>query len=72
MPLVACGPFLLAYAILASCGGSDTPTAKQNEQLNRAENMLDEAPNTLSGIDENRLDDSRSPGGPETRAVEPR
>ena len=50
----ACGPFLLAL-LLSACGERSKPSAEENEQLNNAAVMLDEAPNLLSDIDENAL-----------------
>lgn len=73
MPGLACGPFLLSCAILAGCADSDSPTAEQIEQLNRAEQMLNEAPADLSGIDENALGDPDArPQKAAPRAEEPR
>jgi len=57
MPRRACGPFLLALALTA-CGDSSVPSARENEQLDNAAEMLDEAPNALEGIDENALGDA--------------
>ena len=53
-PLLACGPFLLAL-LLGACGDGSKPSAEENEQLNNASEMLDEADNALSDIDENLL-----------------
>jgi len=72
MPALACGPFLLSCAILAGCAERDSPTAEQIEQLNRAEEMLNEAPADLSGIDENALGDTRPPEDGTARGEEPR
>ena len=54
MPLLACGPFLLAL-LLCGCGNGTSPSAEENRQLNNAAEMLDEAPQMLSNIDENAL-----------------
>jgi len=54
MPYRACGPFLLAL-LLGACGGGSKPSAEENEQLNNASEMLDEADNALAGIDGNLL-----------------
>ena len=56
MPRWACGPFLLA-ALLAACGDSSRPSAEESEQLDNAADMLDEADNELSGIEEQPLDE---------------
>lgn len=54
-PIVACGPFLLAL-LLVSCGSeSSTPSPEQNRQLANADALLNEAPRSLSNIDENGL-----------------
>lgn len=63
MPHRACGPFFLAL-LLGACGGSSKPSAEENEQLNNASEMLDEAENALAGIDDNLL---REPEGNSTR-----
>ena len=57
MPLVACGPFLLAFC-LSSCGDRTAPSAEENRQLDNAASMLDEAPGVLANIDENGLADN--------------
>ena len=54
MPLLACGPYLLA-GILGSCGERSTPSAEENRQLDNAAQMLDSAPGELANIDENSL-----------------
>ena len=54
MPLMACGPFLLAF-VLGSCGDRSTPSAEENRQLDNAAQMLDRAPGELANIDENSL-----------------
>ncbi|HET9459753.1 MAG TPA: hypothetical protein VFO51_07230 [Sphingomicrobium sp.] len=73
MPALACGPFLLVCAIMAGCADSDSPTAEQIEQLNRAEEMLNEAPADLSGIDANALGELQPrPEDAAPRAEEPR
>ncbi|MCL6678806.1 hypothetical protein LZ519_05675 [Sphingomonas sp. RG327] len=59
MPLLACGPFLLALS-LSSCREPDTPSAEENRQLDNAAEMLDAAPDALSNIDENTLEESDS------------
>jgi hypothetical protein len=51
---MACGPFLLALC-LCGCGSSTSPSAEENRQLDNASEMLDEAPQMLSNIDENAL-----------------
>ena len=53
-PRLACGPFLLAL-LLGACGDGSRPTAEENEQLNNASEMLDEADNALADIDDNLL-----------------
>ena len=53
-PYRACGPFLLAL-LLGACGDGSKPSAEENEQLTNASEMLDEADNALSAIDENVL-----------------
>lgn len=73
MPRLACGPFLLALAFLQACGGdSESPTAEQNAELDRAEEMLNEAPADLSEIDENALGDAQPPEDGAARGEEPR
>ena len=57
MPMLACGPFLLALA-LASCGDRSAPSEEENRQLDNAAEMLDAAPNELANIDENGLGNS--------------
>ncbi len=57
MPMLACGPFLLALA-LASCGDRSAPSEEENRQLDNAAEMLDAAPNELANIDENSLGDA--------------
>lgn len=64
MPYRACGPFLLAL-LLGACGGGSKPSAEENEQLNNASQMLDEADNALAGIDDNLL------GEPEGNSARP-
>ena len=56
-PILACGPFLLALA-LASCGDRTTPSAAENRQLDNAAEMLDQAPDVLANVDDNRLGNS--------------
>lgn len=63
MPHRACGPFLLAL-LLGACGDGSKPSAEENEQLNNASEMLGEADNALSGIDEDLL---RQPDGNSAR-----
>jgi hypothetical protein len=46
--------------ILCSCSEGSAPSAQENDQLDNAAEMLDEAPNALSGIDENALAQSKS------------
>ena len=56
MPGLACGPFLFALAAcLAACGDRSVPSAEENDQLDNAANMLNEAENALEGIDTNAL-----------------
>lgn len=66
MPYRACGPFLLAL-LLGACGGGSKPSAEENEQLNNASEMLDEADNALAGIDGNLL---REPDGNAAQPVD--
>ena len=54
MPVLACGPFLLAL-LLGSCGDRSTPSAEENRQLDNAAEMLDSAPGELANIDANAL-----------------
>jgi hypothetical protein len=54
MPVLACGPFLLAL-LLGSCDHRSTPSAEENRQLDNAAEMLDSAPGELANIDENSL-----------------
>ena len=61
MPLLACGPFLMAFA-LAGCGDRTTPSAEENRQLDSAAEMLNRAPDVLANVDENGL-------GPAVNAV---
>jgi hypothetical protein len=63
MPHRACGPFLLAL-LLGACGDGSKPSAEENEQLNNASEMLDEAENALAEIDDNLL---REPEGNSAR-----
>ena len=49
-----CGPFLLAV-LLMGCGSGSTPSSEDNRQLANAEEMLNSAPDELSGIDSNAL-----------------
>ena len=49
-----CGPFLLAV-LLAACGSGSIPSSEDNRQLANAEEMLNSAPDELSGIDSNAL-----------------
>ena len=62
-PHRACGPFLLAL-LLGACGDGSKPSAEENEQLNNASEMLDEAENALADIDDDLL---REPEGNSTR-----
>jgi hypothetical protein len=55
MPVLACGPFVLAL-LLAACGDASVPSAEENAQLDNAAEMLDSAPDALEGIDENAID----------------
>lgn len=55
MPVLACGPFLLAFA-LASCGDRTSPSAQESRQLDNAAAMLDNAPDELAKVDGNALD----------------
>ena len=59
MPYRACGPFFLGL-LLSACGDGSKPSAAENEQLNNAAEMLDAAPGTLEGIDENALGEPAS------------
>ena len=59
MPDLACGPFLLAFA-LAACGDRTTPSAEENRQLENAADLLDSAPGELANIDENALSTNES------------
>ena len=54
MPVLACGPLLLALA-LASCRDRTSPSAEESRQLDNAAEMLDAAPDELANIDENAL-----------------
>ncbi len=54
MPLLACGPFLLAL-LASACSDGTSPSAEENRQLDNAAEMLDSAPDTLANIDENAL-----------------
>lgn len=63
IPHRACGPFLLAL-LLGACGDGSKPSAEENEQLNNASEMLDEAENALADIDDNLI---REPEGNSTR-----
>jgi len=56
MPVLACGPFLLPLLLVACGGDRSVPSSEQNDQLNNAAEMLDQAPNALEGIDETALD----------------
>ena len=52
----------LAALLLAGCGGDKgAPTAEQNRELDQAEQMLNEAPNDLEGIDEGALGETNAP-----------
>ena len=51
----ACGPFLLAL-LLGACGPETRPSAEDDARLNEAAEMLDEAPETLSNIEENQFE----------------
>jgi len=69
MPILACGPFALAL-LLGACGGGSKPSADENEQLNNASEMLDEADNALSGIEGDLLDKPGENGaGPSEQPV---
>jgi hypothetical protein len=57
MPHRACGPFLLAL-LLCACGEQSRPSEQENAQLDEAEQMLEEADNTLADVEENRLDEA--------------
>ena len=57
MPVLACGPFLLALA-LSCCSDTTAPSAEENRQLDNAAEMLDEAPGLLANVDENGLERS--------------
>jgi len=73
MPGLVCGPFLLALALLSACGNeADSPTAAQNAELDRAEQMLNEAPGGLAGIDANALGGPTQPENSGASGEEPR
>lgn len=69
MPYRACGPFLLAL-LLGACGDGSKPSAEENEQLDNASEMLNEADNALSGIDDNLLGEPGENGvGPSEQPI---
>ena len=46
----------LAFALtLASCGENNAPSSEQDEGLNQADAMLNEAPNGLESVDDGGL-----------------
>ena len=50
------GLLALAAIATAGCSGSSTaPSAEENRELDRAAEMLDDAPNSLDQVDENLL-----------------
>jgi hypothetical protein len=46
--------------LLAGCHRSDVPTAEEDQELNNTEAMLDAAPDTLSAVDDNSLNETDS------------
>ena len=60
MPLLACGPFLLALA-LAACGDRTSPSAEDKRQLDNAAAMLDNAPDELANINDQGLGNEPQP-----------
>jgi len=52
-PLWATGPFFCL--LLLACGSSTEPTAQDSRELDNAEELLNAAPDELSGIDANAL-----------------
>jgi hypothetical protein len=52
-PFLAPGPFLCL--LLLSCGNPTSPSTEDDRQLDNAEDMLNAAPEELSGIDEGDL-----------------
>ena len=45
----------LAVLVLASCGENTSPTREQNQGLNEADALLNEAPSGLEAIDDQGL-----------------
>ena len=46
-----------AFALSAACGSeSETPSAEQNREMDSAAEMLDDAPNSLSAVDDGGLE----------------
>ena len=45
----------LAALVLASCGESTSPSSEQDQGLNEADALLNEAPNGLDAIDDQGL-----------------
>jgi hypothetical protein len=54
MPVLACGPFLLAL-LLGSSDHRSTTSAEENLPLDNAAEMMDSAPGELANIDANAL-----------------
>ena len=55
---------LLIAAFLAApaaCGSGGAPSAQEKRELDEAERMLDQAPNSLAGIDETMLIEVNQP-----------
>ena len=54
-PIWATGPFFCL--LLMACGSSTQPSSEDSRQLDNAEEMLNSAPEELSGIDATGLDE---------------